>query len=180
MNDSEAEGPGPWSCCLTVPSSTAACIEVPGYVGHSSQGVLTALGGQQGLSQAIRDSANLQLQLRPGESQAHPLIAEPEDARGLLLKLSRPKAASSGGNDRPGDQQVCSAGWADVTGAGFMSFGNLFLHRFLTGGEAAFADSLQPKSAYKPCRVMGLAGISQDPLPWHPFLGHVHSCDASS
>ena len=132
MNGSEAEGPAPWSCCLTVPSSTAACIEVPGYIGHSSRGVLTALGGQQGLSQAIRYSANLQLQLRPGESQAHPLVAEPEDARGLLLKLSRPKAASSGGTDGPGDQQVRSAGWADGVLAASHVIWNLFLHHFVT------------------------------------------------
>ena len=112
MNDSEAAGP--WSCCLTVPSSTAACIEVPGSVGHSSQGVVTALGGQQDLGRAIRDSDNLQLQLRPGDPQAHPLIAEPEVAQGLILKLSRPRAASNGGAAGPGGQQVCSVGWADV------------------------------------------------------------------
>ena len=110
MNDADAGGPGPWSCCLTVPSSTAACIEVPGSIGHSSQGVLTALGGQQHLGRALRDSANLQLQLRPGEPHAHPLVAEPEDAQGLLLKLSRPRAASEGGAHGPGGPQVCTVG----------------------------------------------------------------------
>ena len=128
MDASEAERPGPWSCCLTVPSTSVACIEVPGSIGHSPQGVLTALGGQQDLGRAIRDSANLQLQLRPGESQARPLIAEPEDAQGLLLKLSRPRAASNGGADGPGGQQVSHVGWTDVASAGSMCPGNLFLH----------------------------------------------------
>lgn len=71
-----------------VPYDEAVMVEFPGTV-RDVDAALAMLGGQA--AAALRHSAAgyLQLRFRPSDPISHPLVADRQPARGLLLRISR-------------------------------------------------------------------------------------------
>ena len=78
-----------------LPDRTAFLVEYPGYV-RNVQAAVDTLGGIGAVTTtANSDSSVLQLRFRPDDPYSHPLYAERQSAKGLLLKIARKVADPS-------------------------------------------------------------------------------------
>lgn len=79
-----------------VPSQEALLVELPGYVEDPARAI-ARLGGSEAVGAFTAGQAQyLSFHFRPGDRLAHPLVADRQMARGLLLRISRKAAIGAG------------------------------------------------------------------------------------
>lgn len=98
-----------------VPDDEVVLVEYPGIV-RNVDAALATLGGPAALAVRQAVGAILQLRFRPGDPLTHPLIADRQPARGMLLRIACPPAGAAQPHSTPA---LGSAGpSATVTGSG--------------------------------------------------------------
>ena len=101
-----------------VPYAEALMVEFPGVV-RDVEAALAMLGGQA--AGALRHPAGgyLQLRFRPSDLVSHPIVADRQPARGLLLRISRraPRTAAEDAGEVP-DSQASLPGAGPLASAG--------------------------------------------------------------
>ena len=94
-----------------VPHDEAIMVEFPGIV-RDVDAALAMLGGQAAAALRHPAAGYLQLRFRPSDPTSHPLVADRQPARGLLLRISR-RSTSAAENTTGGPE-----GLAQAPGAG--------------------------------------------------------------
>ena len=98
-----------------VPDDEVVLVEYPGIV-RNVDAAMATLGGPAALAARQAVGAILQLRFRPGDPLSHPLIADRQPARGMLLRIACPPAGAAAPNGTP---VLGSAGPSvTVTGSG--------------------------------------------------------------
>ena len=101
-----------------VPYAEAVMVEFPGIV-RDVDAALAMLGGQAAAALRHPSGGYLQLRFRPADPVSHPLVADRQPARGLLLRISRrvPHTAAQNAAEVPESMAVPGAGPSAGAGA---------------------------------------------------------------
>lgn len=130
-----------------VPDDEVVLVEYPGIV-RNVDAALATLGGPAALAARQAVGAILQLRFRPGDPLSHPLIADRQPARGMLLRIACPPAGAAAPNGTP---VLGSAGPSvTVTGSGEDRGGD--------GGAAEAGAGRVPGSAGPSASIPGNGG----------------------
>ena len=121
-----------------MPYDDAMMVEFPGIV-RDVDAALAMLGGQAAAALRHPAAAYLQLRFRPSDPISHPLVADRQPARGLLLRISRRRSTAA--EDTSGAHE----GLAQEAGAGPSAMVGVDGERGAGGGAAEAGSGVKAR-----------------------------------